>query len=257
MDKNGIYFSLADEKSYFSSGRHIHEAIEIYYLTGGICHYFIDGEPYTLAAGYTVIVPSGVIHRTNYGSATHSRYLLNIPREYIPSEVISSAFALGYLFDTRADGVPKRLFDKIAEEYERGDELSPRLIGCYATELLAHLARSKCSVESVGEKNAANRAVKYVKEGYSGEISLTSLAARLGITPEHLSRSFKAQTGFGFNEYLTLLRLRHAEIMLHNEPGRSVGEIAYAVGFNDSNYFSKRFKEIYGTSPTAVRKKKK
>ena len=41
--------------------------------------------------------------------------------------------------------------------------------------------------------------------------------------------------------------------MLRNEPGRAVCEVAYACGFNDGNYFSYKFKEMYGVSPTRIK----
>ena len=64
---------------------------------------------------------------------------------------------------------------------------------------------------------------------------------------------FLAYRNVGFNEYLTDCRLRHAEYMIKNEPGRTIGEIAYACGFNDSNYFSYKFRERYGVPPTRFR----
>ena len=75
------------------------------------------------------------------------------------------------------------------------------------------------------------------------------------VSAEHLSRTFKKETGFGFSEYLTLVRLQKAEYMLRNEPGRSVCEIAYACGFNDSNYFSAKFKQTYGKAPSKFKNK--
>ena len=66
---------------------------------------------------------------------------------------------------------------------------------------------------------------------------------------EHLSRTFKKHTGFGFNEYLTLVRLQHAEQLLKGDEKMSISTIAYNCGFNDSNYFSDKFKKMYGTSP--------
>ena len=251
--KNDIYFSHADAEGCLTSSQHDHDGIEIYYLTEGVCCYFIDGESYTLGAGDTLVVPNGVIHRTNYASISHSRYLLNIPRESIPESVCRAVFAGGYLFDTSSEVEPRRIFDRIAAEYAEGGELSGELITCYATELLAWLARRKTKAADSHVGDTVGLAIRYINEGYAGEISLSALAERLDVTPEHLSRKFKAQTGFGFNEYLTLVRLQRAEYMLKNEPGRTVGEIAFAVGFNDSNYFSKRFSEFYGIPPKKAR----
>jgi transcriptional regulator GlxA family with amidase domain len=88
------------------------------------------------------------------------------------------------------------------------------------------------------------------------EITLPMLAAMHGVTPGHLSRTFKRETGYGISEYLTLVRLRKAEFMLKNEPGKSVNEVAFACGFNDSNYFSFKFKKAYGVPPLKVKNKK-
>ena len=75
----------------------------------------------------------------------------------------------------------------------------------------------------------------------------------LSVSEEHLSRTFKKEITFGFSEYITLIRLQKAEHMLKNEPSRAITEVAYACGFNDSNYFSYKFKKAYGLTPSEVR----
>ena len=60
-------------------------------------------------------------------------------------------------------------------------------------------------------------------------------------------------TGKGFREYLTELRLTDAASLLRYSE-LSVTEIAYSVGFCESNYFSNVFKKQYGISPKDYRK---
>ena len=86
------------------------------------------------------------------------------------------------------------------------------------------------------------------------EITLSEVAGLNAVSAEHLSRIFKKELGVGFNEYINNVRLQKAEFMLRNEAGKSVSEIAFACGFNDSNYFSFRFKRAYGFSPVSLRK---
>lgn len=50
----------------------------------------------------------------------------------------------------------------------------------------------------------------------------------------------KKETGFGFSEYLNLLRLQYAETLLQQSDKLSISE---QCGFNDSNYFSVKFKK--------------
>ena len=254
MQSRDIYFSLSQEDSYIISAPHNHDGIEIYYITEGVCNYFIDGNTYTVSAGCTVVIPEGVIHRTNYGSKKHERYLLNIPARFVNQNIVKEFSSSGYLFDTNNDPVPLDIFKKICKAYESYEKLSEELICCYASELLIHLTKIKNVYATEKDNSLIKQAIDYIKDLYSSDISLSAIAKLISVTPEHLSRKFKSETGFGFNEYLTLIRLQHAEHMLKNEPGRSVGDIAYAVGFNDSNYFSKRFREIYGITPRDARR---
>ena len=95
---------------------------------------------------------------------------------------------------------------------------------------------------------------KYLKKNFTSKISLSVTAKLFSVSPEHLSRIFKKETGIGFNEFITLLRLQRAEAMLKNENGKTISEIAYATGFNDSNYFSDKFKKAYGVVPSEIKK---
>lgn len=99
--------------------------------------------------------------------------------------------------------------------------------------------------------------VKYMRENFTGDIKLSALARMRSVSPEHLSRTFKSCVGIGFSEYLTLLRLEHAKEMIKNEPNKTISEIAYECGFNDGNYFSYRFKKMYGVSPSKLRSNSK
>ena len=74
----------------------------------------------------------------------------------------------------------------------------------------------------------------------------------------HMSRSnlvvvFREATGLTPVQYLIQTRLREA-ILLLRETDRTVTDIAYDVGFSDSNYFARQFRKALGTTPTAYRR---
>ena len=86
------------------------------------------------------------------------------------------------------------------------------------------------------------------------EIGLVDLAAHLHMSPKYLSTRFKQVTGESFAEYLARLRFdRSRELLL--DPSRKVADIAQAVGFGDTNYFSIAFKKHTGLTPTEFRKR--
>lgn len=254
--KGNFYFDRAENKLCSLSTQHYHSAFEIYYLKDGLCHYFIGNTSFEVVSGDIVLIPEGTIHRTQYTNKPCTRLLINFSKDFVSPEIFEKAKGIGYLYrNERTEGRVDEVFALIEEEYKRGDELAPLSLKCYTEELLLLLIRNTAQSNVRKEEyGLVETAVKFIQDNFMNSVKLTEVAERLCVSEEHLSRIFKKKTGFGFNEYLTTIRLQKAEYMLKNEPGRSVSDIAYACGFNDSNYFSYKFKKEYGISPNRARK---
>jgi AraC-like DNA-binding protein len=82
------------------------------------------------------------------------------------------------------------------------------------------------------------------------------LAKRTGLSPSYFSKRFHLITGMGMKEYLTYVRLKHAEDELIST-NHSIKEIALNSGFSDSNYFKDAFRKEYGLSPRSYRQSRK
>jgi signal transduction histidine kinase/DNA-binding response OmpR family regulator/ligand-binding sensor domain-containing protein len=80
----------------------------------------------------------------------------------------------------------------------------------------------------------------------------TELAQFLAMSDSQLYRKLKAISNTSTAVFMRKVRLEKGKDMLKNNE-LSVSEIAYAVGFNDPNWFSKTFKEEFGLSPTDLR----
>ena len=94
---------------------------------------------------------------------------------------------------------------------------------------------------------------KYFIEMHYGEnISQEDVAEYVGLSSVYLSRSFKAETGIGFSDYLTDVRLNQARKML-TDTNLTINQIAETVGYLDSGYFGKIFKKKYGLKPGEFR----
>ncbi len=250
------YFHKATDKTRSQCTRHYHNSFEIYYLKSGSCNYFIDNRSYDVRVGDIVLIPEGVIHKTNYDKLIpHTRYLINCSSAYVPRGVLPIIPSMMYLYrNSDISSEVEDLLEKIAKEYERRDEFRNEALRCLTFELFFLLARNinDCTEVSSGSL-FIEETVDYIQKNYMNDISLSDMSHAHSVSPEHLSRTFKKETGFGFSEYITLVRLQKAEYMLRNEPGKSVCEIAYACGFNDSNYFSDKFKRSYGVPPSKIK----
>ena len=95
-------------------------------------------------------------------------------------------------------------------------------------------------------------AKRYIEEHLTEDISVSSIAAVLFITPNYFSRLFKRVTGEGCNEYIVRKRIEKAQSLLEGTSLRT-GKIAMMVGYRDTNYFSLAFKKHTGKSPTKYR----
>jgi AraC-like DNA-binding protein len=85
------------------------------------------------------------------------------------------------------------------------------------------------------------------------EVTLSSMASDVGLSPGYLSQLFKEETGTNFSVYLTGLRLGEAERLLRSGIA-SVQDIGRRVGFNTPAYFIRRFKDKYGRTPSEYRR---
>ena len=100
--------------------------------------------------------------------------------------------------------------------------------------------------------NYVESAIAYMKTHYPYSLSISNVAAYVGIEQSYLYRIFKSKTGISPREWLVKYRLDQAVKML-SDNDRSVTEIALSVGFYDLPHFTKAFIANYGVSPREYR----
>lgn len=263
VSKNNFFFdtieqdTAAEEENPANVHRqHYHNLFELYLLDSGSCRYFIDSRVYDVRAGDLVLIPEGVIHRTVYGKGHYRRHLIHLSRHDIPASVLPVLSSVGYVYRNPAtEGEVRSLFAQMEREWHGEDAYADELLREYAHLLFYLIARNSAEAEPpFSECSYIESAVKYLQTHFDGEVTLSRVASLYSVSREHFSRLFKRETGFGFNEYLTLLRLQKAESILREEPRKNISQVAYETGFNDSNYFSDRFHREYGLSPLKYRR---
>lgn len=81
--------------------------------------------------------------------------------------------------------------------------------------------------------------------------SVVELGNQIGMSRSQLHRKLTALTGYSPNEVIRNMRLERAKQLLDKKTA-TVSEIAYLCGFNSPAYFTKCFKEYFGTTPGEV-----
>ncbi len=84
----------------------------------------------------------------------------------------------------------------------------------------------------------------------NADLSIDEIAQEMNMSRSQFYNKVRNLTGYKPNEYLRTMRLQRAAEMLLNQDNLNVSEISFAVGYNDSLYFSKCFKKQFGLSPT-------
>ena len=116
------------------------------------------------------------------------------------------------------------------------------------TELVARHASPGSFVKPVKtEKVAVKKARRYLVDRRKENISLKELASRVNMSPFHLNRVFKAEMGLPPHAYLTQIRIQEAMRLLRK--GKPIADVALQTGFCDQSQFTKRFKQLVGTTP--------
>lgn len=97
---------------------------------------------------------------------------------------------------------------------------------------------------------------RYVQEHLADDLTLTGMAERLGVSPEHLTRTFQRDLRVSFYRYVLLLRVEEAKRLLWGRTDLSVAEVAEAVGFGSLSHFSATFQKLTEQTPSGFRRHK-
>jgi len=109
--------------------------------------------------------------------------------------------------------------------------------------------------QSTGKSGRIDKILQYTRRHCDENITVDLLCDKFDCSRSYISHAFKTVTGKSFRQYVTHLRISHAKRLLEMT-SLSVTQIAFSVGFNDSNYFSTAFLKSVGVSPLKYRKQK-
>ena len=123
------------------------------------------------------------------------------------------------------------------------------------TEKMEHPTPTQEEQEAVGEKRInpfVEKFVNVLEANYSNNtLNVDILAKEMAVSQSTLGRKLKSLLGKTAIDLLTEFRLNKARLMLKEKGEETqISDIAYNVGFSDPSYFSKKYKEFFGHSPS-------
>jgi AraC-like DNA-binding protein len=115
---------------------------------------------------------------------------------------------------------------------------------------LLRLAQEK--THSTSRRDALLRVTRYIRENLRHDLNLTDAAATVFLSPNYLAHLLKNEVGKTFTDLVTERRMERAQELLANTAMR-VADVAHASGFPDEGYFTRRFRQWFGTTPRLYR----
>lgn len=272
VDTEGIYLSYSTAPGGYHP-LHWHEEIELLYQLNGRSDIQIDGEKYQIQNKLLTVIDSRQVHSIHTYSDTSMFICVHISKKLIekyipdidlyriyciPDDIPDSQFP-EYLSVCRQMEALLRLYitDKPAWQME-----SEGIILQVLAQLIRHFSR-KSAPDGIGlssaDRTSFNRirnVITYVEEHFREPISLQDIAGHLGLGREYFCRFFKKNMGMSFLRYLNEVRISHVYRDLE-QTDAPIAEIAEKNGFLNQKLFNRTFREVYGCTPSAVRRKSK
>jgi AraC-like DNA-binding protein len=160
-----------------------------------------------------------------------------------PGDARTYLLAVSLAGHLRAEPDPDRL---LAEEAAL--RLLDEAVGGSAPRAAARRARTRAE-----HADLAEAAKELLAARMAEPLSLREIAAALFVSPFHLARVFRSQTGFSLTGYIHGLRLRAAVERLAAEPGTDLSRLAVDLGYCSASHFSGRFSSAFGGPPSSLR----
>ena len=276
LDK-GSLINIRTHTRFIAFPKHRHDYIEIIYMCSGSTTHIINNDTkIVLEQGnllflnqfsYHEILPAGendiavnfIVRPEFFDVAFDMMEEENVLRKFIVSTLCNNTDEAAYLHFNVADILPiqnlvENMVWSLVNKQSNSRRINQTTMGLLFLQLMNYvdkLEEDGNEVDFGSENRISFATLKYVEENYK-DASLAELAKILNMSIFSLSRHIKQATGYNFKELLRIKRFNKS-VQLLVETTLPIADIIAAVGYDNTSYFFRVFKEKYGCSPKHYR----
>jgi AraC-like DNA-binding protein len=252
---------------------HSHDFHEMMIVIGGVAIHHMEDCHVTVSMGDVFVIPPGHMH--GYDVPENSgvqvlNVLFDLKELKMNTRDLEQIPGFHALFSVKLFSnhephlkLPAKdlsFVNSLVEEIEREqEEMAP---GCEfycetkLRELMVFLARRYSHVATPSGKNVLKlgELISYMEKHLGEDLRFEELAKAIHMSPTSLRRTFQETFNCSPMAYLQQLRVKRAMLLLA-DPMKSISDVAFDVGFNDSGYFSRVFRQEAGETPKTFREK--
>jgi len=258
-----FHIGKVEAPEFHQAGDHVHYCYEYIYILKGRGKYWINEREFESADRTVYFLMPGQHHRelsTRPPFAFYHLkfYLRDLKGNHVLLLPVSGSEERQIFPDPESECL--EFFSRIFTEASGQKPWRREIVESLCMNLTAWTKR-KIGLKPDPTDEFAGKADKIVNmaKGHIGfnltkNIDLKSLSRSCGISPDYLGHIFKKVTGISPMQHLSSVRIDESKRLLRN-PDLSLEEIARRSGFSDIFYFSRKFKQKEGISPSIYRKK--
>jgi AraC family transcriptional regulator len=230
---------------------HAHENAFFHFLVDGVCEE-IWGRAARISGPSTLAFhPAGEPHSNRWRSPRGRVFHIDISgaraeviREHAP--ILDRPIEI-------VGGVGPWLAKRLYQEYRRLDSVSSLAMEGLALEIFAETSRGGVRTLDRKPPRWLLRARQLLHDRFSEDLSLSEVAAAIGIHPVHLARVFRKEYGCTLGDYIRRLRIEFACRKLADSE-TSLAQIAILSGFSDQSHFTNAFRRQMRMTPGEFRR---
>lgn len=254
--------------------RHRHNYVEMLYMCSGSTTHILNGSRelvlrqgdllFLNQAVYHEILPAGegdvgvnfIILPQFFDRSFRMLEQENVLRDFLVSTLSGESAFAGWLHIAARDILPvenllENMIWTLLEKKPGVNLMNQTTMGLLLQNLTLFAEDINRTLPDSREENAVFTALQYIETSYK-DGTLEEIAARLHMPPYALSRLLSRHTGANFKQLLQQRKLQQAAYLLSNT-GMSADAVIEAIGYENSSYFYRKFREKYGCSPAQYR----
>lgn len=228
-----------------------------YIHEGNVFQSFMDIKRDKTSYYYPVEMAQQLSNFINFGNVKQVNEIFRLLKKMNFEDVSLPVSLVQWLFsDVRNTLLKVRFQMKVTEENQKNLESIDLAFHQKMTlEVLEDISIRLCSLNE--QKVEGNRLItniqSYIRENYmDSSLSLKKISEVFNISESYFSYLFKAETKQNFSEYLELIRMDQAMILLKTTD-INISNMYLELGYNNANSFRRAFKKVHGVSPKTIR----
>ena len=252
---------------------HNHDYYELNLVLSGKCVEIIGDNIMVLEEGDILFMPPSAVHATgivgdsiginllfkpNFVTGAEKKLALSDKENYLSTILGQKSYMVFRTKNSSCSENAKKLADLFFNKdvFPTHYEIYAEAIALLILIELCHVEREDYLFELPKASHSADTVeaiLGYIRDNISSA-TLEIAARHFGYSPVHLSRLIKKHTGSSFAKFILLQRMVAAEHLLA-KTDLSISEIAFSIGLESPEYFSRAFKKYNDVSPRQYRKK--